>query len=335
MGEGGQKPRTPEPRTPEPRVFVAAADAAGERLDRFLARSCPDLSRARIQAALTAGRVAVDDRARPKSYRLRGGERIELTPLPREELTAVGQDIPLQIVHEDEAIAVIDKPAGLVVHPGPGHADGTLVNALVHRYGALETGGEALRPGIVHRLDRDTSGLLVVALTEAAHASLAGQLGERTLGRYYRALCWGRWPVGEGVLEGAVGRHPRDRRRMAVLPRGGRPARTRYAVRENFGFCQLCDVELETGRTHQIRVHFQHHGRPVVGDPVYGESQRAKQVAPEDRSLAGWLVRRVVRQFLHAAELHLDHPLTGERLVFQSPLPADLATVLDRLRERP
>jgi 23S rRNA pseudouridine1911/1915/1917 synthase len=313
------------------RTLTAGDDATGQRLDSYLGSRFPDLSRNRIQAALAAGRVEVDGRPRPKSHRLRGGERIVLAPLPAQPLTAAPQEIPLDVVYEDDQVAVVAKPAGLVVHPAPGHPDGTLVNALAHRYGAL-AGGAPLRPGIVHRLDRDTSGLLVVALTPEAHAALVAQLQERTLDRRYSALSWGRWDAASGELTGAIGRHPRDRRRMAVVRRGGRPARTRYEVGEDFGFCQLCAVALDTGRTHQIRVHFARAGHPVVGDPLYGDDRRARNVAPDERAAAARLARAARRQLLHAGELSFRHPVSGERLRFRSALPPDFAEALAALR---
>ncbi|MFO7654431.1 MAG: RluA family pseudouridine synthase [Candidatus Krumholzibacteriia bacterium] len=331
-GDGERAKGTPQP--PAPLRLTADPEAAGERLDAYLAAHVTDLSRTRIQAALAAGRVQVDGRARPKNHRLRGGEQIVLEPLPRAEMSAVPERIPLEVVHEDEVMLVVNKPAGLVVHPAPGHAGGTLVNALLHRYPHLGAAGSSLRPGIVHRLDRDTSGLLVVALTEQAHAHLAAQLRRRTLGRRYLALSWGRWPAGAGELTSSLGRHPRHRKRMAVVVQGGREALTRYRVEEDFSFCQLCTVELGTGRTHQIRVHFSHHGHPVVGDPTYGDDRRARGVPAVDRALAAWVVRRAQRQLLHAAELRLTHPVTGEPRVFQAPPPPDLAEILAELRRR-
>ncbi len=305
---------------------------AGERLDRILTACQPDLSRNQIQKAFAAGEVLVDGRPRPKSFRPEAGAEVTcVLPAP---LSAAPQDIPLHVVHEDADLLVIDKPVGLVVHPAPGHPDGTLVNALAHRGLDLADTGDPLRPGIVHRLDRDTSGLLVVARTARAHRELAAQLQDRTLGRIYLALSWGRWPQAQGTLTGPIGRHMRDRQRMAVVRRGGREAVTHWEVAEDLGFVQLCRVRLQTGRTHQIRVHFAHHGHPVVGDPVYGDDRRARTVAPADRQAAAAMVRAAGRQMLHAAELHLRHPADGRPLSLSAPLPADFAAVLAGLRER-
>ena len=307
---------------------------AGARLDRILADLLPDVSRHRIQKAFASGAVNVDGRSRPKSFRPVAGARVVCTLPAEAPIAAEPEDIPLRVVFEDEHLLVIDKPAGLVVHPAPGHATGTLVNALLHHACQLADTGDPLRPGIVHRLDRDTSGLLVVARTPRAHRALAAQLEDRTLGRVYLALAWGCWQDDAGTLTGDIGRHPRDRQRMAVVARGGRPAVTHYEVAEDFGFVQLCHVRLETGRTHQIRVHFQRAGHPVVGDPVYGDDRRARNVAPVDRGEAAALVRRARRQLLHASELHLAHPATGATMSFAAAPPTDLAAALARLRRR-
>jgi 23S rRNA pseudouridine1911/1915/1917 synthase len=244
---------------------------------------------------------------------------------------AVPQDIPLKIVYADEDLIIVDKPAGLVTHPAPGHSTGTLVNALLYHCGQLASTGDPLRPGLVHRLDRETSGLLAVALSPRALKSLAAQLKDRTLGRTYLALSWGTWPEASGTLSGDIGRNARDRQRMAVVERGGREAITHYEVVDDLSFVQLCRVKLATGRTHQIRVHFAHHGHPVVGDPVYGDDRRAMNVRPVDRSAATRLIKGVPRQFLHAAELELRHPADGRLVTASSPLPPDLAGPLARL----
>lgn len=314
-----------------PRVFTVTPEEGAVRLDLFLVARCPDLSRHQIQQALAAGGVTVDGRSRPKSYRLRAQASVVLTPAPPPPLLAVAQDLPLRIVHADAHLLVIDKEPGRVVHPAPGHRDGTLVNALLHH--CRELAGPATRPGIVHRLDRDTSGLLVVALTDEAMRALTAQLRRRELGRVYLALTWAAWRDREGTLEGNIGRSPLHRQRMAVLATGGRTARTHYEVAEDFGFVQLTRARLDTGRTHQIRVHCAHHGHPVVGDPVYGDDGRAKNVHNLDREKALLLVKLAGgRQMLHAAELSLTHPVTGERLVLTAPVPADFAGALALLR---
>jgi 23S rRNA pseudouridine1911/1915/1917 synthase len=312
------------------RSFTVADAEAGARLDVFLVGRCPDLSRHQVQLALAAGLATVDGRARPKNHRLRPGSEVRLETPVRPPAQAVPQDLPLAVVHADADLLVIDKAPGQVVHPAPGHPDGTVVNALLHHCRTLA--GPGARPGIVHRLDRDTSGLMAVALSEVAYRSLGLQLGRRTLGRVYLALSWGRWPQPSGTLTGDIGRNPTRRQRMAVLPAGGRPAVTHYEVTEEFDFAQLCRVRLETGRTHQIRVHFAHAGHPVVGDRAYGDDARARNVHPVDRPRATRMVKLAERQMLHAAELSLLHPRTGEPLVFRSPLPADMAAVLAALR---
>jgi 23S rRNA pseudouridine1911/1915/1917 synthase len=313
-------------------IFVVTLEEAGERLDVVLAERLPDISRNQIQRGFAAGEVTVDGKARPKAFRLDIGARV-VFPVPvLTPAEAVPQAIPLNIVYADDDLVIVDKPAGLVTHPAPGHSTGTLVNALLHHCGGLASTGDPLRPGLVHRLDRDTSGLLAVAVSARALKSLAEQLKDRTLGRTYLALSWGAWAEDAGSLEGNIGRHARDRQRMAVLERGGREAITHYEVAEDLEFVQLCRVRLATGRTHQIRVHFAHRGHPVVGDAVYGDDRRGLNVRPVDRSAATRLVKGVTRQFLHAAELELRHPADGRLLRVTSDLPPDLAGPLARLR---
>jgi len=317
-------------RTPETRVFRVGAEDAGARLDQFLADRCPDISRSRIARAVDDDRVRVDGRRRPRGFRLRDGSEIEFLTPPPPQTDALPQDLPLKIVHRDEHLVVVDKAPGMVVHPAPGHPDGTLVNALLHAVGPMADAGNGLRPGIVHRLDRDTSGLMVAALTPQAHHDLGDQLRDHTLGRTYLALSWGTWNTAPGVLDAPIGRHPSQK--MAVLERGGREAVTHYSIREEFGFVQLCEAVLETGRTHQIRVHFTHAGHPIVGDPLYGDDRRARNTAPVDRTAALRMVKGAGRQMLHAAELRLRHPATGETMTFRADPPADFAAVLAGLR---
>jgi 23S rRNA pseudouridine1911/1915/1917 synthase len=314
--------------------FQVEESEAGQRLDAFLADHCPDLSRNRIQGDLEDGRVQVDGRSRPKGFKLRAGSRIDYLPGELKELTATPQDIPLDIIHQDEDILILNKPAGMVVHPAIGHPDGTVVNALLHHCQGLEAGQDPLRPGIVHRLDRDTTGLLAVALNDRAHRHLSDQLRDRRMGRTYLALSWGSWNESEGALSGDIGRNPRQRQKMAVVHQGGRVAVTHYEVLEDHGFVQLCRVKLETGRTHQIRVHFAQNSHPVVGDPLYGDDSRAKSVHPLDRVLAARVVRLADRQMLHACRLELEHPATGKIMTFEVPVPADMTAVLDLLNKR-
>lgn len=292
-------------------------DAGGLRLDRFLAeRAGLGLSRSRVQQLIRAGRVHVDGRPARASQPVRPGSTIAVELPPPEPVAAEPEAIPLDVVYEDEDLLVVNKPRGMVVHPAPGHRTGTLVNALLHHCRDLTGIGGALRPGIVHRLDRDTTGLLVVAKGEMAYRSLAAQLRRREVERRYLALVHG-VPPPEGTVDAPIGRDPRRRTRMAVVP-GGRPARTHFRVREAFGDAfALLEVRLETGRTHQIRVHLSAIGHPVVGDPVYGPRRRWP-------GLGG--------QALHAYRLEFTHPRTGQRMAFEVPPPPDMEALLQRLR---
>ncbi len=330
-----EPPRSGSPRPAPangPRAFTVETAEAGLRLDVFVAARCADLSRSRVRGDLDrAGTVTVDGRARPASYRVKAGQSVVYRPTAPVALSAAPQPIPLDVIYEDEHVVVVNKPVGLVVHPAAGHPDGTLVNALLHRRGPISAGGDPLRPGIVHRLDRDTSGLLVAALDDRSHRRLAAQLQDRRMGRVYQALSWGQWAADEGELDGPVGRDPRHRQRMAVVA-GGREALTRYRVLEDFGYAQHCRVELATGRTHQIRVHFAHGGHPVLGDALYGDPGRARGLHGPQRRLAELAAKLAARQMLHAGELRFRHPADGRELVFQAPPPADFAAVLAHLR---
>jgi len=311
------------------RVPVGSHQVGG-RTDAVLA-DVLEHSRTRIQKLLEAGEIQVEDaggglRVPRKSEPVEEGWVFHVRVPPAEETGIEAQDLPLTLVWEDEDLAVVDKPAGMVVHPAPGHPDGTLVNALLFHLRDLSGVGGRLRPGIVHRLDRDTSGLLVVAKTDRAHVALADALRRRRVKRLYRALVWGRMPESTGTIDAPVARDPRNRKRMAVVE-GGRRAVTRYRVREDWPSAQLLDVALKTGRTHQIRVHTAHRGHPVVGDALYGAGG-ARGVSGAARRWAAELDRRVGRQFLHAAELAFEHPVTGERIHLEAPLPEDLASVV-------
>lgn len=306
-------------------VLQIPAEAAGLRLDQALARLLPQHSRSRLQDWLRAGHVLVDGQSGADAKRkVWGGERIELTtalgPDPS-QLPAQAEDIPLQIVHEDEDILVIDKPVGLVVHPGSGNWQGTLLNALLHHAPRLAA---IPRAGIVHRLDKETSGLLVVAKTLEAQTDLVRQLQARTVERRYLALVHG-VVAGQGVVDAPLGRHPRLRTRMAVVPleRHGKEARTRYQLRESFQEATLLECQLESGRTHQIRVHMMTLGHPLVGDPVYQQGRRS----------ALPLLQTFPRQALHAWRLALRHPRTQAEMVWESPLPDDFSDLLQALRK--
>jgi 23S rRNA pseudouridine1911/1915/1917 synthase len=316
-------PNQSPPRLPELSFTVAVA--ATERLERFLA---DQLGLSRTQAArLVADRaVEVDGKPARASRVLARGERVTVR-FPEQEppRTLQPSPIPLTVVFEDEHLAVIDKPAGLVVHPAPGHWDDTLVNALVAR-GTTLSGGAEGRPGIVHRLDRDTSGLMVVAKTDLAHRRLGAAIAARRIRRSYAALAWGHLDASPTVIEAPVARHPQDRKRMAILP-AGRLARTDAYVVARFGAADLLRLELHTGRTHQIRVHLEHLGHPVVGDPIYGGGGSRRISGPSRRS-AEALERATPRQALHAAALAFRHPATAEPLEFRSDWPSDLRLAL-------
>lgn len=316
------------------------------RLDRFLSASLPALSRTRLQTLIKQGRVTsggatIED---PK-YRVKPGMRFRLTLPPPAPAVPEGQAIPLDIVYEDDVLIVIDKPAGLVVHPGAGHPDQTLVNALIAHCGTSLSGiGGVARPGIVHRLDKDTSGLLVVAKTDQAHRGLAAEFAGHgrsgSLTRAYLALVWGAPPRPHGTINAPIGRHPTSRTKMAVAVAGkGRPAVTHYRVLATFGhdkakgapIAALLECRLETGRTHQVRVHLAHLGVPVIGDPLYAQGFKTK-IGRLPEPLCGKL-SALHRQALHAARLGFAHPVTGTLLEFNSELPRDLAQIVESFKE--
>lgn len=301
------------------------------RVDRVLARGAEGLSRSRIKALVEAGHLAVDGRTvTDPAHRVKAGTALRLDVPPAAPARPEGQAIPLDVVHEDAHLIVVAKPAGMVVHPAPGARDGTLVNALIAHCGGELTGiGGEQRPGIVHRLDKDTSGLMVAAKTAAAHTGLVEQFAARSIERSYTAVVWGAPEPGEGSCTGAIGRHPVERKRMAVRDRGGRPAVTDYRVERVLGARTAAVVEcrLRTGRTHQIRVHLAHAGHPLVGDPTYGR-RRVPNGLPD---AARHVVAAFERQALHAATLGFTHPATGERLRFTRPIPQDMQRVIDAL----
>jgi 23S rRNA pseudouridine1911/1915/1917 synthase len=303
---------------------VVPPELAGQRLDQALAALFPDYSRSRLQGWIRAGRVTVDGRCLRPRDKVDGGEAIRLAAVLEDEGRDAPEAIALEVIHEDEEILVLNKPAGLVVHPGAGNPAGTLVNALLHHRPAL---GVLPRAGIVHRLDKDTSGVMVVACTPGAHASLVRQLEDRSVKREYHAVCVGVM-TGGGTVDAPIGRHPVDRIRMAVRE-GGREAVTHYRVEERFRGHTHVRCRLETGRTHQIRVHLAHIRHPLVGDPVYGGRLVVPAGAGEILVAA---LRAFRRQALHAARLQLVHPGSGEPVEFEAPLPADLAALLDALR---
>ena len=308
-----------------PEVYVVDMEGAGLRIDAWLAGAI-DLSRTRIAALIEDGLVRLNGSVPRKSELLAEHDRIEveLPPLRRSE--AAPEPIPLNIVYEDDHLLVVDKAPGMVVHPAPGHRAGTMVNALLYHVQSLSKLGGEFRPGIVHRLDRDTSGLVVVAKEDKAHQALSSSLRRREVRRLYVAAAWGHLPEAHSRVDQPIGRHPRYRKRMAVVP-GGSRAVTRIRVKARWRSAELLDVALETGRTHQIRVHLAHLGHPVVGDSVYGEGWERGMGGP-NRGWARELARRMPRQFLHAARLGFEHPITSEAMRFRSPLPTDLESIV-------
>jgi len=304
-----------------PLRLVVPASGAGERIDQALAALMPEHSRSRLQQWIRDGKVLVDGRAVRSADRVWGGEQLLVTPASDPQQTAaLPEAIALDIVHEDASVIVLDKPAGLVVHPGSGNWQGTLLNALLHHHPAIEA---LPRAGIVHRLDKDTSGLMMVAKTLVAHTALVRALAARDVERIYQAIVIGT-PAASGEIDRPVGRHPVHRIRMAVVA-GGRPALTRFRILQPLAGATLVECRLATGRTHQIRVHLESIGHPLLGDPVYGP--RGGRLAPALAAASDTLAR----QALHAVELAFAHPDTGEPLRFRSALPADIRAALDAL----
>ena len=308
--------------------MAVAAEDAGTRLDKVLASRLADLSRTQIQRLIQEGRATAADGPLAASHRVREGETIDLHVPPPRPADLAAEPLPLSILHEDADLLVIDKPAGLVVHPSPGHPGGTLVNALLFHCRSLSgIGGEA-RPGIIHRLDKDTSGLLLVAKHDRSHRHLAAQLKARTLQRRYQALVLGAMPAQAGTIDAPLGRHPTQRKKMAVVARGGRTARTYYRVLEAWGVLSLLELALETGRTHQIRVHLASLGHPVLGDATYGPGARRWPGRP----VLEQALRAFPRQALHAVQVRFRHPTHGDCMTFSSPVPMDMAVLLAQLR---
>jgi 23S rRNA pseudouridine1911/1915/1917 synthase len=300
-----------------PEVYEVVADPEAGRLDRYLAGLGLPVTRSRIQRLIDEGRVTVAGRAARASLRLRGGERIRLEIAPPEHSRSEPEDLPVNLVYQDAWLAVVSKPAGLVVHPGPGHPSGTLVNALLHHCGDLSGIGGVLRPGIVHRLDKDTSGLLVIAKDDATHRALQAQFQGRHVEKVYLAVVLGSM-AGEGVIDRPVGRHPVDRKKMAVDVPRSRSAVTRWRSLQELRGATLLEVRIETGRTHQIRVHLASLGHPVAGDPLYGGTRRARGIADvQARRRLG----QEVGQALLAWRLAFRHPHSGAEMRFEAPLP--------------
>ena len=300
------------------------AELAGRRLDQAAAALLPEFSRSRLRTWIDAGELTVGGRTAKARLLLKGGEQIDLATELEAAVEAKAEPIPLTIVHADDALLVVDKPVGLVVHPGAGNRSGTLQNALLHGYPELAV---LPRAGLVHRLDKDTSGLLLVARTLPSQTALSAALERRDIKRTYRAICQGVL-TGGGSIDAPIGRHRRERTKMAVTT-GGRDARTHYRVIERLRAHTYCELELETGRTHQIRVHMAHIGAPLLGDPVYGGRPK---LPPAPSVKLRTALQGFKRQALHASRLRLAHPVTGTALDFESPLAPDLAALLELLR---
>ncbi len=309
-------------------VVVAGVESAGARLDSFLASHLKEISRTRVQRAIVDGDILVNQRVTKPGYRLRDGDQIEIDLPEPPPVELIPEPIPLSVVFEDADLIVVNKPAGMVVHPGAGIESGTLANALVYHFNKLSGTAGSTRPGIVHRLDKETSGLLVVAKNDVAHECLSDQFRDRQVFKMYIALVYGRVSKEQGEVVARIGRSSHNRTRMGVLRGGaGRTAHTIFEVAERHQDFTLLKVQIKTGRTHQIRVHLAHIGHPVVGDVTYAGGR--------ENSIREVMIKRAVqslgRHFLHSAELRFNHPRTGEGLEFRSPLPAELTQLLSRL----
>lgn len=320
-------------------TITAAPEHAGKRLDHFLVAHLPDISRARVQDLITQEKILVDGKPAKPSSRLRGGETIAVqAPGPRPPLRATAEEIPLDIAYEDDDLAVVNKPAGMMVHAGAGSSEdarnrGTLVNALLHRFGALSGVGGELRPGIVHRLDRNTSGLIVVAKNDRAHSKLAEQFARRQVRKTYIALVHGSVKQDKGTIQSAISRDRLRRTRMTTRRTGGREAVSHYRVLQRIysprGKFTLLEVRIETGRTHQIRVHLSSLGHPVVGDTLYGAP---REILPREKTKPALPALSLPRNFLHAAAIELKQPVSGEPIVLERPLPPELEDFLRLLK---
>jgi 23S rRNA pseudouridine1911/1915/1917 synthase len=318
---------------PDELELIVTAAEAGQRLDVFVAARVPSLSRSRVQRLLREDAILLNGGTAKPRQDVRADDVVRITVPDPQPAKPAAQDILLSVVHEDEDLLVIDKAAGIAVHPGAGIRDGTLVNALLGRNTDLSGIGGVMRPGIVHRLDRDTSGLLVVAKNDFAHRALSAALTRREITRIYWTIVLRDMREPSGTVEAPIGRHPSNRVKMAVVSSGGRNAETHWNVRERFHGFALVECRLGTGRTHQIRVHLSHIGHPVLGDSLYGGvSAAALQLVPPREQRLQMAVRRVARQMLHARELCFTHPRSGDSLRFESPLPGDFAAILAALR---
>ena len=302
----------------EPMVFKA--EVKGQRLDVFVVEHCPELSRSHVQKLIEQGMVLVDGAQRKANYKLRGTEEVQVSVPEAEPITAAPEDIPLDILYEDKDIIVVNKARGMVVHPTSGVYSGTLVNALLHHCQDLSGINGEIRPGIVHRLDKDTSGVMVCAKNDTAHLDLAEQIRTKTAHRTYWAIVHGNIKEEAGIIKGDIGRHPTDRKKMAIVRENGKPAVTHFKVLERFGEYTLVECKLETGRTHQIRVHMTSIGHPLVNDPKYGPKKSSPFA--------------IQGQALHSLQLTLTHPVTKEEMTFTAPVPSDMEKILTGLRNK-
>jgi len=300
------------------------------RLDLFLSRQDTDLSRTRIKSLIETGRITVNGETARPSRILRPGDRVRIVYPEPEPVEITPEPIALDVLYEDRHLIAVNKPPGLVVHPAAGHRSGTLVHALLHHCTELSGIGGVQRPGIVHRLDKGTSGVIVAAKDDRAHQGLARQFKEHAMSKQYRAVVYGVERPRSGVYRSSIGRHPLHRKKMASVHSGGKEAITRYRTLEDFGLLSYMELDLQTGRTHQIRVHLSESGHPVCGDPLYGGRRRLPRDA--DSKLAG-LLKDLDRPALHAHRLRFDHPVNGEPVDLCAPIPADMQAILDRLRE--
>jgi 23S rRNA pseudouridine1911/1915/1917 synthase len=314
------------------RQLHVTPDQATTRLDHFLSAELPDLTRSQIKRLIDEGSVTLDEKVAKAGYKLRGGETICVCVAEPAPVQAEAEAIPLTILYEDADLIVIDKPAGMVVHPAPGHHQGTLVNALLHHCHDLSGIGGQMRPGIVHRLDKNTSGVMVATKNDNAHNCLARQFKSHTIERRYRALVHGVVQCSEGKIDKPIGRHPVQRKKMTSKSRAGRHAVTHWRVLRRYDQekLTLLDLTLETGRTHQIRVHLAEMNLPVVGDPLYGSNRKARGIS--DLDVRTW-VETLDRQFLHAWCLGFTHP-DGRKMTFRSPLPVELRSIIDYLEQK-
>lgn len=312
--------RSPEQSTPARQVLRVGSEEVGQRLDRYLVAVLSDISRSQLQSLIADGAIQVNGRPSKAGYALRAGDEILVDLSATVRPTHVkARPLPLDVIYEDDDLLVINKAAGMVVHPAPGHSEDTLVNALLAYYPQIQTSETDQRPGIVHRLDRDTSGLLIVARHPRSQAALIEQMQRHAIIKRYLALVEGNVSLDQGSIDAPIGRDPRHRQQMAITATGSREARTHFRVQERFARHTLLLVQLETGRTHQIRVHLKAIGHPVVGDPMYG---------------SGNVIRgtHLHRQFLHACQLQFTHPFSGQELQLEAPLPEDLQHILENPR---